>query len=64
MKIQAEKVRAEELVPGDLFSTVGRAYWDNLDDFGYIGEKVYIRTDVPCPEDQADVVVYRLTIHR
>lgn len=66
MRVQVEEVRAEDLEPGDLFSTAGRAYWDSRDAWflGYIGEKVYIRTNAPCPEDQADHKVYRVTVQK
>jgi len=66
MKVQVEEVKAGDLEPGDLFSTAGRAYWDKRDGWplGYIGEKVYIRTNVPCPEDQADQKIYKVTVHK
>jgi hypothetical protein len=61
MKILAEDITAKELLPGDLFSTATQFYWDHRM-IGSIGEKVYIRTDVPCPEDQLDVEICRITI--
>ncbi len=63
MIIKATLVRASELKPGDLFSTAGPLYWDNLKS-GAIGEKVYIRTDAFCPEDEADYPIYRIEIER
>ena len=61
MKIVATKVRGEELKPGDLFSTADQLYWDHYDPLS-IGEKVYIRTEAPCPPDQKDDPIYRITI--
>jgi len=63
MKIHAEPVRGADLQPGDLFSTAGPMNW-HLRDRAAIGEKVYIRTEAPCPMDQADNHVYRITIER
>ena len=63
MRVQVKEVKVEDLEPGDLFSTAGEDYWDNLDD-GSVGEKVYIRTDVPCPEDQVGLKVYKVTVQK
>jgi hypothetical protein len=60
MKIIAEPCLCKDLQPGDLFSTLGQEYWDCAG--GGVGEKVYIRTLVECPEDQADDPIYRITI--
>lgn len=71
MKITATKILARELQPGDLFSTAGQRYWDEFrnlvakaESTGHmpVGEKVYIRTEHPCPADQAEVEVFRITI--
>jgi len=66
MRIKATRVRAEELKPGDLFSIAGPEWWDHHDELapGAIGQKVYIRTEAPCPLDQKDDEVYRITIER
>lgn len=61
MKILAIPVQAAELRPGDLFSTVGPKYWANRDP-NAVGEKVYIRTDAPTPDEQAHEPVFRITI--
>lgn len=61
MIITVEKVRAEELKPGELFSTAGPAYWVSRDPLA-LGERVYIRTDAPTPPDQAHDEVYRITV--
>jgi hypothetical protein len=65
MKIRAELVYAEELQPGDLFSTAGPDWWDTVphDDL-VVGERVYIRMATECPDDQRGVGIYRITIER
>jgi hypothetical protein len=62
MKIKAIPVRAEDLKPGELFSTAGPEYWDSIDDRESLGERAYIRTNTPCPADQKFVMVSRLEI--
>ncbi len=44
MKIEATKIKAKELVAGDLFSTADQEYWNGQEDNKSLGEKVYIRT--------------------
>ena len=61
--IQATKIKAKDLKAGDLFSTAGPSYWNNAWANGEsIGEKVYMRTEKPCPLDQRDVVIYRIQV--
>ncbi len=65
IKIKAEEVFSKDLKPGDLFSSYGPDYWE--DDLGRLnrqslGERVYIRTEAPTPEDQAWDRVYKITI--
>lgn len=62
MKITATEVRAVELQPEDLFSTAGPQYWDNYVQRASIGERVYIRTPAPCPTDQENEQIFRITI--
>lgn len=50
MKIKAEKIKFEDLKPGDLFSYLGDKYWQNRKSDA-IGERVSIRTDVPVEQD-------------
>ena len=64
MKVTAVAVKAGELKPGDLFSTYGPVYWENIDSKPSVGEKAYIRTNTPTPPDQAHEPVYRLDIER
>ena len=63
MKIYSKAVLCKDLKPGDLFSTAHQAYWDLMDTTQAIGEKIYIRTNVPCPQDQAEHEIQRITIH-
>lgn len=62
MTIQAIKIMAKDLQPGDLFSTAGSEYWDNIKHNRSLGEKVYIRTDEPSPAD--DVELYKIIINK
>ncbi len=62
VKARAEAVLGKDLQPGDLFSTAGSRYWDNAMDKESIGEKVYIRTNAPCPENQENVSIYRVVV--
>ena len=66
MKIIATKIKAKELKAGDLFSNVGQLYWNNSNIKAHqsIGEKVYIRTEEPCPEDQEEEEIYRIEIEK
>lgn len=61
MRIFATPVKCGELKPGDLFSTAGQWYWDTYDP-DTVGQRVYIRTDKPCPPDQAEGTIYRVRI--
>lgn len=66
MKVIATKVKANELKPGDLFSTADQHYWNlaicNLG--SQVGERVYIRTNAPCPEGQVNEDIYLIAIER
>lgn len=64
MRIVAKVCYAGELEAGELFSTASQVEWDIFaSDHEAIGQKVYIRTNAPCPEDQAKDIVYRVTVH-
>lgn len=64
MRIKAYKVKCSELKPGDLFSTQGEKYWEHplRDGDNPVGQKVYIRTEVPCPETEANEDIYKIKI--
>ena len=64
MKIIATKVKTEDLKPGDLFSTATPQYWDSIHLSGSLGEKVYIRTETPCPIDQTGEDIYKIKIKK
>lgn len=64
MKITATKIKAKELSAGDLFSTARQEYWDNIGTNYSIGERVFIRTETKCPQDQEEVDVYKITIRK
>jgi len=61
MKIIVTKVKGKDLKSGDLFTTANQEYWDNRSPLA-LGEKVYIRTDMPCPENQKEEEIYRVDI--
>lgn len=61
MKITTQQLKCKELIAGDLFSTASQFYWDNRDK-NAVGEKVYIRTEAPCPPTQAEDDIYKITI--
>jgi hypothetical protein len=54
MKVIATPIKCKDLKPGDLFSTVDQIYWDAVKDDRVVGERVYIRTNNPCPKDQEE----------
>ncbi len=58
---KAEEVQAQDLRPGDLFSTQSVFFWEHCG-IG-VGEKVYIRTGEPCPPDQAEEPVTRIIVN-
>ena len=62
MEIKATKIKAKDLKEGDMFSTANQFYWDNRDKFA-IGEKIYIRTECPCSENQKEDEVYKILIN-
>ena len=62
MKIKATKIKGKDLKAGDLFSTADQLYWDNIESKMSIGEKVYIRTNTPCPKDQANEEIFKIVI--
>jgi len=62
MKIIATETKAHKLKAGDLFSGQGQTYWDRFADREAIGEKVYLRTDVKCPENQEQVDIYKIEV--
>ena len=62
MKIKATKIKAKKLKAGDLFSTADKLYWDNHHNNLSIAEKVYIRTNEPCPKDQENEEIYKIEI--
>lgn len=65
LRIIATPCLAEELKPGDLFSTRGPAYWDGFHDFYSCGEALYVRTGVPAHNfPDPDTVVFRITIQK
>lgn len=63
-EIRTKKVKAQELKVGDLFSIEGEQYWTKaLKGYdGQVGEKVYVRTEAPCPQEQKNQEVYKIEI--
>jgi len=66
MEFITTKIKGKDLRPGDLFSTMGELYWNknNINLHISLGERVYIRTETPCPKDQKDVEIYKIEIKK
>ena len=63
LKVKAEPIKGKDLEPGDIFSCVGPAYWDDIDSRLSIGEKVYIRTNAPAKvANDSEELIYRITL--
>lgn len=64
--IRVEEIKSQDLKPGDLFSSSAMEHWGSVNqrtgDILPIGEKVYIRTNAPTPEDQIGIDMVRLTM--
>lgn len=58
----ATEILYKDLKPGDLFSTAGPTYWASCMSDLSIGQKVYMRTNEPCPADQANELIFLITI--
>lgn len=61
MKIVAEETTCDQVKPGELFSTAGQSYWSHYDP-NSIGQKLYVRTEAPCPQSEQGNIIYRITI--
>lgn len=61
MKIKTERVKTQDLKPGDLFNNADQFYWDHRDPSS-VAERVYIRTDAPVSEDDKETTTFRITI--
>ena len=64
IRIIAEKVKGKDLKAGELFSTANQSYWDSGVNKLSVGEKVYIRTNCPCPKNEENEEINRITIKR
>lgn len=62
VRILAEPCLGKDLKPGELFSVMPPSYWDQFDRMDGVGERVYIRTNTPCPIGQEYEPIYRITI--
>jgi hypothetical protein len=63
--VVAEKIRAADLWPGDIFSTEGPEYWNDLHHHEGVGETVFMRNQAPAfLVRDPETTVYRLRIHR
>ena len=56
----ATPIKAKDIQPWQSFSSAGPEYWDKPNP-GSVGEKVYIRTDAPCPKSDEDVTAFLIT---
>lgn len=65
VKVVATLVKGKDLQPGDLFSAVGPWHWSGVElvaDPAALGERVFIRTNSPCPVEQEEEPIYRITV--
>ena len=64
MKFKATKVKARELKPGDMFSTKGSEYWATADNDKpkSLGERVFLRTNIATPGDQAEKDIFKIEV--
>ena len=66
MKIVATSIKAKDLQHGDLFSTMGQMFWNDVmtgeNNLEAVGQKVYLRTNFPCPLNQEDEEIYKIEI--
>ena len=57
----ATKTTCEKVKPGEAFSAAGPEYWDNHNP-GSIGERVFLKTNAPCPEGDVGKEIYVITV--
>ena len=63
VQIKATKCTGRDLRPGDLFSTADQYYWDQFPNRLSVGERVYIRTNMPADAfPDVDEEIFRITI--
>ncbi len=64
MRFIATKVKAEDVKPGEMFSTAGPTYWESAfgNDWGAIGERVYLRTLTPISRKDIGTDIYRIEV--
>ena len=60
--VVAIQVRGADLQPGDLFSTAGPGYWEAAMNSNFAGQRAQIRTNAPCPPEERNAPVYKLTV--
>ena len=64
--IRVKEVKSQDLKPGDLFSNAEMKHWGSVNqrtgDVLPLGEKVFIRTNAPTPENQIGLDMVRLTL--
>jgi len=64
MHIVAETVKCVDIKIGDLFSRLPPEYWQRFAMLSSLGEKVYIRTNGPVPDDELNDTTTRIRIIR
>lgn len=58
---EATETTCDQVRPGEVFSTGGPEYWEHLDPRA-IGEKVYIRTNAPCPPHDVGQPIFTIEV--
>jgi hypothetical protein len=63
LKYKVTTCKGKDLKPGELFTTAGQEYWDRVSTTSSIGEKVFVRTDAPVPNEfEANADVFKLEV--
>lgn len=58
---RATETTCDQIKPGEMFSTAGPEYWENTSPHA-IGEKVYLRSNGPCPPADANEPIFRIEV--
>lgn len=62
MRILTKKVKAKQLKPGDLFSTINAKSYRELAKNAGVGIAVYIRTEQKCLPHEENETMYKVEI--
>lgn len=63
IRFRATETTCEKVEAGQAFSSAGPEYWDHPT-AGTIGERVFLRTDAPCPVGDIGTSIYIITVEQ